>query len=147
MPSPPNLPFIMLIWFPLMERFFKMASLYGFTYWLFNSWPSVQHHSCCAAAAGTLPDQRRMLLECGIDFRAVFCIFLLCVSVCVCGSTPYSVSRCLPDGVHVFSQKEKIAKVLSSFISLGRWLTCLAANVLTKIQPGLNNNNVYSLSQ
>lgn len=46
MPSPPNLPFIMLIWFPLMERFFKMASLYGFTYWLVNSWPWVEHHSC-----------------------------------------------------------------------------------------------------
>lgn len=92
MPSPPNLPFIMLIWFPLMERFFKMASLYGFTYWLFNSWPSVLHHSCCAAAARMLPDQRRMLLECGIDFRAVFFIFffflfffpVLCICVSVC---------------------------------------------------------------
>lgn len=111
MPLSPNLPFIMLIWFPLMERFFKMASLYGFTYWLFNSWPSVLHHSCCASAARTLPDQRRMLLECGIDFGAVFCIFFFLpslsyfVPLCECFQLHplFSLSHCLPDGVCVFS--------------------------------------------
>lgn len=41
-----DLPFVMLIWFPLMELFFKLASPYDFTYRCFCSRPSVLHHSC-----------------------------------------------------------------------------------------------------
>ena len=167
MPSPPNLPFIMLIWFPLMERFFKMASLYGFTYWLFNSWPSVPHHSCCAAAARTLPDQRRMLLKCGIDFGAVFLFYFIILFLFFSSSSSMQLCECeiVRLQLHPFlclspwwcvcvssrqtraKEREK-KKTSSGFMSLGQWVSCISANVLTiKIQPGLNSNNVYIPSQ